>query len=126
VDEIAAAQWRMMRVEAAQNSFFELEQGRGCSPVAILLSAAIPKFQKYASTYRRAAESAWKKLEAIRKESNAEPRAAKLQKELHKTESAATSLNPRRKPGPVRPGPRAPDPGPRSRRAKGETVSLRD
>ena len=44
-------------------------------------SGAIRKFQKYAPTYRRAAESAWKKLEAIRKESKSVQPPAKLQKE---------------------------------------------
>jgi len=74
IDEIAAATWRMMRVEAAQNGFFEMEQQSGCSVTAILLSDAIRKFQKYASTYRRAAESAGRRLQQFQKQRlSAEP-----------------------------------------------------
>ena len=68
LDQVAAAEWRMMRVEAAQNGFFEEEKRSGSGMTAILLSDAIRKFQKYASTYRRAAQSASKMLEKLQKQ----------------------------------------------------------
>jgi hypothetical protein len=75
VDDIAAAHWRFIRVETAQKDWYENETKSSGNPLpALMLEDAIRKFRRYASEYRRAFESAWKKLAALQKERRANER----------------------------------------------------
>lgn len=75
VDDIAAARWRLIRVENAQQSWLETQTKNSADPLpALLIEDTVRKFRRYASEYRRAFESAWRKLSALQKERRAEER----------------------------------------------------
>jgi len=96
VDDIAVARWQIQRVESAQKRFFQtnVEQLGGDdfqSKIGrSIMDPYTVKFQRYAATYRRAFESAWKKLESLQKQRLAHARAEAAER---RTQSPAPLQN---------------------------------
>ena len=93
LDDIAAAEWRLRRIETVQNGWLT-DRLNGTRPehrlakaALLMMSDEIRRFQKYAASYRRERESAWRKLAAMQKERKAEEKAKseKLQNEPNPT-----------------------------------------
>jgi hypothetical protein len=74
VEEIVSAEWRMRRMELliAYHIDREAYLHRSTVPLAalsdVMLSPEVAKLQRYENTFRRAFESAWKKLDALQKQ----------------------------------------------------------
>jgi len=68
VDDMAAARWRIRRIDKVQTVHMALTEQNGATLSDIYLGDALRKFQKYATAERRIYESAWRKLTAIQKE----------------------------------------------------------
>jgi hypothetical protein len=109
-DDIVVARWKVRRNELAQAAWVanELKKDtsadRNLAMAAISLSPEVRRFQRYASTDRRVAENAWKKVTLMQKERKekeqrqAEARAiAQILKE--RSEDAAAKL--RNEPNPA-------------------------
>jgi hypothetical protein len=71
VDDITAAEWRIMRVESAQKTWIEKQAAETGGMPDTFMDADMARFHKYETSYRRAFESAWRKLEKIQRERKA-------------------------------------------------------
>ena len=112
VDDIAAAQWRIRRMENVIREYidraaFEHPSTNPLTAMAdVLLSPEVQRLQRYENTFRRALESAWRKLKELQRARASE------QAESNSQNEPKSALPP--PPRPTGNGPRSPDHGSRT------------